>query len=178
MFSSLNLLPEEFLGTEDAHELVLSDSSAEAEDASPERKTIHRLRGTIRQLEHDLRDALIRCHAERDHRMSLEVAIDGKIQSISVLSDLVPCPCPDLPIFRDICQAQRPQDRLEQPADDDSRQSSEFPGRGNEGTRAEEEARAPEEEGSQSKEIIMLPLLVPRLLLPTGCLHSVVSCKK
>jgi hypothetical protein len=34
--SSLDLLPEEIFGTEEVHEYILSDSSAEEEDATPE----------------------------------------------------------------------------------------------------------------------------------------------
>jgi hypothetical protein len=50
------LLPEEIFGTEEVPEYILSDSSAEEEDATPEQKTNHQLRRRIRHLEHNLRE--------------------------------------------------------------------------------------------------------------------------
>jgi hypothetical protein len=76
---SLDLLPEEIFGTEEIPEYILSNSSAEEEDATPEQRTSHQLRRRIRHLEHDLRDITARCSAERERRMSLEVLIGGKI---------------------------------------------------------------------------------------------------
>jgi hypothetical protein len=76
---SLDLLPEEIFGTEEIPEYILSDSSAEEEDATPEQKTSHQLCCRIRHLEHDLRDITTRCSAERERRMSLEVLIGSKI---------------------------------------------------------------------------------------------------
>jgi hypothetical protein len=35
------------------------------------------LRRRIRHLEHDLRDITARCHAEREHRVSLEALVGG-----------------------------------------------------------------------------------------------------
>jgi hypothetical protein len=77
--SSLDLLPEEILGTEEIPKYILSDSSAEEEDATLEQRTNHQLRCRIRHLEHDLRDITARCSAERECRMSLEVLVGGKI---------------------------------------------------------------------------------------------------
>jgi hypothetical protein len=76
---SLDSLPEEIFGTEEVPEYILSDSSAEEEDAMPEQKTNHQLRRRIRHLEHNLRDITARCSAERECRMSLEVLVGGKI---------------------------------------------------------------------------------------------------
>jgi hypothetical protein len=76
---SLDLLPEEIFGTEEVPEYILSDSSAEEEDATPEQKTNHQLRRRIRHLEHNLRDITARCSAERECHMSLEVLVGGKI---------------------------------------------------------------------------------------------------
>jgi hypothetical protein len=76
---NLDLLPEEILGTEEVPEHILSDSSAEEEDATPEQRTNHQLRRHIRHLEHDLRDITARCSAERERRMSLEALVGGKI---------------------------------------------------------------------------------------------------
>jgi hypothetical protein len=73
------LLPEEIFGTEEVPEYILSDSSAEEEDATPEQKTNHQLRRRIRHLEHNLWDITARCSAEREHRMSLEALVGGKI---------------------------------------------------------------------------------------------------
>jgi hypothetical protein len=77
--SSFDLLPEEILGNEETPEYISSDSSIEEEDATPEQRINHQLRRRIRHLEHDLRDITARCHAEREHRMSLEALIGGKI---------------------------------------------------------------------------------------------------
>jgi hypothetical protein len=52
--SSLDLLPEEIFGTEEVPEYILSDSSAEEEDATPEQRTNYQLRRRIRHLEHNL----------------------------------------------------------------------------------------------------------------------------
>jgi hypothetical protein len=76
---SLDLLPEEIFGTEEVPEYILSDSSAEEEDATPEQKTNHQLRRRIRHLEHNLRDITARCSAERECRMRLEALVGGKI---------------------------------------------------------------------------------------------------
>jgi hypothetical protein len=73
------LLPEEIFGTEEVPEYILSDSSAEEEDATPEQKTNHQLRRRIRHLEHNLRDITVYCSAERERRMSLEALVGGKI---------------------------------------------------------------------------------------------------
>jgi hypothetical protein len=73
------LLPEEIFGTEEVPEYILSDSSAEEEDATPEQKTNHQLRRRIRHLEHNLQDITARCNAERECRMSLEALVGGKI---------------------------------------------------------------------------------------------------
>jgi hypothetical protein len=63
---SLDLLPEEIIGTEAAPEYISSDSSSEAEDATPEQRINHQLRRRVRHLEHDLRDITARCQAERE----------------------------------------------------------------------------------------------------------------
>jgi hypothetical protein len=76
---SLNLLPEEIFSTEETPEYILSDSSVEEEDATPEQRTNHQLCHRIRHLEHDMRDITARCSAERERRMSLEALICGKI---------------------------------------------------------------------------------------------------
>jgi hypothetical protein len=76
--SSLDLLPEEILKTEGTPEYISSDSSLEEEDATPEQRINHQLRRHIRHLEHDLRDITVRCHAERERHMSLEVLVGGK----------------------------------------------------------------------------------------------------
>jgi hypothetical protein len=68
---SLDLLPEEIFGTEEVPEYILSDSSAEEEDATPEQETNHQLHRRIRHLEHNLRDITVRCSAERECHMSL-----------------------------------------------------------------------------------------------------------
>jgi hypothetical protein len=73
------LLSEEIFGTEEVPEYILSDSSAEEEDATPKQKTNHQLRRRIRHLEHNLRDITTCCSAERERRMSLEALVGGKI---------------------------------------------------------------------------------------------------
>jgi hypothetical protein len=79
VFSSLDLLPEEIFGTEEVPEYISSDSSSEEEDATPEQRVNHQLRRRIRHLEHNLRDITARCNAEREHCMSLEALVGGKI---------------------------------------------------------------------------------------------------
>jgi hypothetical protein len=76
---SLDLLPEEIFGTEDIPKYILSDSSTEGEDATPEQRTNHQLHRRVRHLEHNLRDITARYSAEREHRMSLEALEGGKI---------------------------------------------------------------------------------------------------
>jgi hypothetical protein len=76
--SSLDLLPEEIIGTKDVPEYISSDSSLEAEDAMPEQRTNHQLRRRVRHLEHGLRDITARCQAERERRMALEALVGGK----------------------------------------------------------------------------------------------------
>jgi hypothetical protein len=83
LFSSLDLFPEEIFGTEEVPEYILSDSSTEEENATPEQRINHQLRRRIRHLEHNLRDITARCNAERERRMSLEALVGGKI-SISI----------------------------------------------------------------------------------------------
>jgi hypothetical protein len=80
---SLDLLPEEIFNTEEVPEYILSDSSAEEEDATPEQKTNHQLRCRIQHLEHNLRDITARCSAERECRMSLEALVGGKLLILS-----------------------------------------------------------------------------------------------
>jgi hypothetical protein len=60
---SLDLLPEEIFGTEETPEYISSDSSLEAEDATPEQRINHQLRRLVRHLEHDLWDITARYHA-------------------------------------------------------------------------------------------------------------------
>jgi hypothetical protein len=76
--SSLDLLPEEIIGTEDVPEYISFDSSLEAEEATPEQRTNHQLRRRIRHLEHGLKDITARCQAERERRMALEALVGGK----------------------------------------------------------------------------------------------------
>jgi hypothetical protein len=76
---NLNLLPEEIFGTEEVPEYILSDSSAEEEDATPEQRTNHQLHRRIQHLEYDLRDITAHCSTERERRMSLEALVGGKI---------------------------------------------------------------------------------------------------
>jgi hypothetical protein len=78
-FFSLDLLPEEIFGTEEVPKYILSDSSTEEEDATPEQRINHQLCRRIRHLEHNLRDITVRCNAEHERRMSLEVLVGGKI---------------------------------------------------------------------------------------------------
>jgi hypothetical protein len=78
VFFSLDLLPEEILGTEETPEYISSDSSLEEEDATPEQRVNHQLCRRVRHLEHDLRDITTRCHAERECRMALEALVGGK----------------------------------------------------------------------------------------------------
>jgi hypothetical protein len=75
---SLDLLPEEIIGTEDMPEYISSDFSLEAEDATHEQRISHQLRRRVRHLEHDLRDITARCQAERKRRMVLEALVGGK----------------------------------------------------------------------------------------------------
>jgi hypothetical protein len=75
---SLDLLPEEVIGTEDVPEYISSDSSPEAEDATPEQRAIRQLRRRARHLERGLRDMSVRCQAERERRMALEALVGGK----------------------------------------------------------------------------------------------------
>jgi hypothetical protein len=84
---SLDLLPEEIIGTEDMPEYISSDSSLEAEDATPEQRISHQLHLRIRHLEHDLRDITARCQAERERRMALEALVGGKY--LQLLLDFV-----------------------------------------------------------------------------------------
>jgi hypothetical protein len=79
VFSSLDLLPEEILGTEEVPEYFSSNSSPEEGDATPEQRVNHQLRHRIRHLEHNLRDITARCNAERERSMSLEALVGGKI---------------------------------------------------------------------------------------------------
>jgi hypothetical protein len=73
------LLPEEIFGTKEIPEYILSNSSAEEEDATPEQRTNHQLHHRIQHLEHDLQDITAHCSAERERCMSLEALIGGKI---------------------------------------------------------------------------------------------------
>jgi hypothetical protein len=73
------LLPEEIFGTEEVPEYILSDSSTEGEDATPEQRSNNQLCRRIRHLEHNLLDITARCSAERKCRMSLEELVGGKI---------------------------------------------------------------------------------------------------
>jgi hypothetical protein len=59
-------------------EYISSDSSLEAEDATPEQRTSHQLRRRVQRLEHDLLDITARCQAERERRMALEALVGGK----------------------------------------------------------------------------------------------------
>jgi hypothetical protein len=89
---SLDLLPEEIIGTEAVPEFISSDSSLEAEDATPEQRINHQLRRHVRHLEHDLRDITARCQAERKRRMVLEALIGGKPIHLHLDSALAPGP--------------------------------------------------------------------------------------
>jgi hypothetical protein len=90
--SNLDLLPGEIFGTKETLEYITSDSSLEAEDATPEQRIIHQLRRRVRHLEHDLRDITARCQAKRERRMALEELVGGKT-SIFILT---PCLRSDL----------------------------------------------------------------------------------
>jgi hypothetical protein len=92
VFSSLDLLPEEFFWTEETPEYISFDSSLEAEDATPEQRINHQLRRRVRHLENDLRDITARCQAERERRMALEALVGGKT-SVFILT---PCLRSDL----------------------------------------------------------------------------------
>jgi hypothetical protein len=59
-------------------EYISSDSSLEAEDATPKQRISHQLRCRVRHLEHDLRDITARCQAEPERRMALEALVGGK----------------------------------------------------------------------------------------------------
>jgi hypothetical protein len=87
---SLDLLPEEIIGTEAVPEYISSDSSLEAEDATPEQRINHQLRRRVRHLEHDLRDITTRCQAERERRMTLEALVGGKRSQLHLDSALAP----------------------------------------------------------------------------------------
>jgi hypothetical protein len=87
---SLDLLSEEIFGTEETPEYISSDSSLEAEDATPEQRTNHQLRRRVRHLEHDLRDITARCQAERERRMALEALVGGKHFHLHLDSMLAP----------------------------------------------------------------------------------------
>jgi hypothetical protein len=89
---SLDLLPEEIIGTEAAPEYISSDSSLEPEDAMPEQRINHQLRRRVRHLEHDLRDITARCQAERERRMTLEALVGGKYFQLHPDSALAPGP--------------------------------------------------------------------------------------
>jgi hypothetical protein len=60
-------------------EYILSDSSSEEENATPEQRISHQLRRRIRHQENNLRDITTRCNAERECHMSLEALVGGKI---------------------------------------------------------------------------------------------------
>jgi hypothetical protein len=79
VFSSIDLLPEEIFGTGEVPEYILSDSSIEEENTTPEQRINHQLRRRIRHLEHNLWDITARCNAERERRMCLEALVGGKI---------------------------------------------------------------------------------------------------
>jgi hypothetical protein len=87
---SLDLLPEEIIGTEDMPEYISSDSSLEEEDATPEQRINHQLRRHVRHLERDLRDITAHCQAERECRMALEALVGGKYLQLLLDSDLCP----------------------------------------------------------------------------------------
>jgi hypothetical protein len=87
---SFDLLPEEIIGTEDMPKYISSDSSLEAEDATPEQRVNHQLRRRVRHLEHDLHDITTRCQAERERRMALEALVGGKYLQLLLDSVLTP----------------------------------------------------------------------------------------
>jgi hypothetical protein len=90
VFFSLDLLPEEIIGTEESPEYISSDSSLEAENATPDQMINQQLRRRVRHLEHDLRDITARCQAEREHRMALEALVGGKHLHLHFGSMLAP----------------------------------------------------------------------------------------
>jgi hypothetical protein len=90
VFFSLDLFPKEIFGTEETPEYISSDSSLEAEDATPEQRTNHQLRRRVRHLEHGLRDITARCQVERERRMDLEALVGGKHSHIHFDSMLAP----------------------------------------------------------------------------------------
>jgi hypothetical protein len=90
VFFSLDLLPEEIFGSEEMPEYISSDSSLEAEDATPEQRTNHQLRRRVWHLEHDLRDITARCQAEHARRMALEALVGGKHFHLHLGSMLAP----------------------------------------------------------------------------------------
>jgi hypothetical protein len=96
---SFNLLPEDIFSTEEIPEHILSDSSAEEEDATHEQRANHQLRRRIRHLEHDLRDITVHCCAERERCMSLEVVIGGEIFIPHCISCLISDPVFDENLF-------------------------------------------------------------------------------
>jgi hypothetical protein len=81
-FFSLDLLPKEIFGTEEVPEYILSDSSSEEENTTPEQRINHQLCRHIRHLEHNLRDITARCNAERERRMSLEALVGVRFPSL------------------------------------------------------------------------------------------------
>jgi hypothetical protein len=93
VFPSLDLLPEEIFGTEETLEYISSDSSLEAEDATPEQRINHQLRRRVRHLEHDLRDITARCQAERECCMALEALLGGKTSIFILTTCLSSDPC-------------------------------------------------------------------------------------
>jgi hypothetical protein len=78
VFSSLDLISKEIFGTKEVPEYILSDSSEEEENATPEQRANHQLRRRIRHLELNLRDITARCNAKRECCMSLEALVGGK----------------------------------------------------------------------------------------------------
>jgi hypothetical protein len=70
-FFSLDLLPEEIFGTKEVPEYILSDSSTEEENATPEQRVNHQLHRRIRHLEHNLRDitAPLQCRTQTLHEL-------------------------------------------------------------------------------------------------------------
>jgi hypothetical protein len=71
-------------------EYISSDSSLEAEDATPDQRVNNHLRRRVRHLEHDLRDITARCQAERERRMALEALVGGKYLQLLLASVLTP----------------------------------------------------------------------------------------
>jgi hypothetical protein len=90
VFFSLDLLPEEIFGTEETPEYISSDSSLEAEDATPEQRTDHQLRRRVRHLEHNLWDITARCQAEHERHMALEALVGGEYFHLHLDSKLAP----------------------------------------------------------------------------------------